>query len=128
MISLQDYKNAKDIRGLVAKLFEVRQVSHNFHLQTKSYSQHEALGDFYEKLLEFSDDLIETYQGQYGIITGYEELIKIEPVRDVEVYINDSVKIFIAAKEALKDSHLKNIMEEIIALTYKTLYKIKNLK
>lgn len=128
MMSLQDYKNAKDIKGLIAKLFEARQVSHNAHLQTKSYSQHVALGEFYNSLLSFSDDLIETYQGQYGIVTGYEKMMDIEPVKDIEVYIDDCVKIFSAAKDGLKDSHLKNIMEEIIALTYKTLYKLKNLK
>jgi len=127
-MSLQDYKNAKDIKHLVAKLFEARQVAHNVHLQTKSYSAHKALDEFYSGLLDFSDSFIETYQGQYGIITGYEKLIVIEPVTDVESYIEDCAKIFNVAKEGLKDSHLKNIMEEIIALTYSTLYKLKNLK
>lgn len=128
MMSLQDYKNAKDIKHLVAKLFEARQVAHNVHLQTKSYSAHKALDEFYSSLLEFTDDLIETYQGQYGIITGYEKLIVVEPVGDIESYIEDCAKIFNVAKEGMKDSHLKNIMEEIIALTYKTLYKLRNLK
>lgn len=128
MMSLQDYKNAKDVKHLVAKLFEARQVAHNVHLQTKSYSVHKALNTFYDELLEFIDTFVETYQGQYGIISGYEKLIVIEPVSDVETYIEDCAKIFNVAKEGLKDSHLKNIMEEIIALTYGTLYKLKNLK
>jgi len=59
-----------------SKLFEVRQVSHIFHLQVQgdmgSGWQHEALGEFYNEILEFTDDLIETYQGQYGIVEGYE--------------------------------------------------------
>jgi hypothetical protein len=126
-MSLQDYKNSNDIRFLIAKLFECRQVAHNVHLQTKSYSQHEALKNFYEKLLDFADDLIETYQGQYGIVTGYEKLIQLEPVKEVDVYLEDCCKIFNAAKSSLKDSHLKNTMEEIISLTYSTIYKIKNL-
>jgi len=128
MISLQDYKNSKDIRGLIAKLFESRQVAHNVHLQTKSYSKHKALNKFYEEILDFTDKLIESYQGQYGIVTGYEKMISIEPVSEVENYLEDCAKIFISAKEGLKDSHLKNIMEEIISLTYTTLYKLKNLK
>ena len=128
MISLQDYKNSKDIRGLIAKLFESRQVAHNVHLQTKSYSKHKALNEFYDEILGLSDELIETYQGQYGIVTGYDTMINIETVTDVEAYLEDCAKIFISAKEGLKDSHLKNIMEEIISLTYRTLYKLKNLK
>jgi DNA-binding ferritin-like protein len=128
MMSLQDYKNAKDVKHLVAKLFEARQVAHNVHLQTKSYSVHKALNKFYDELLDFVDSFVETYQGQYGILTGYEKLIVVEPVSDIETYIEDCAKIFNVAKEGLKDSHLKNIMEEIIALTYSTLYKLKNLK
>lgn len=128
MMSLQDYKNSKDVKGLIAKLFESRQTAHNVHLQTKSYSAHKALNEFYDEVLDLTDTFIETYQGQYGIVTGYEKMIEIEPVSDIESYLEDCAKIFVVAKEALKDSHLKNIMEEVISLTYSTLYKLKNLK
>lgn len=128
MLSLKDYKNAKDIKNLVAKLFEARQVAHNVHLQTKSYAQHKALNGFYEGILNLTDSLVETYQGQYGILRGYEELIVIEPVNEIEMYLEDCAKIFTLGRESISDSHLKNIMEEIIALTYSTLYKLKNLK
>lgn len=128
ILSLQEYKDAKDIRFLIAKLFESRQIAHNVHLQTKSYSEHKALNEFYNKILDLADDFIETYQGQYGIVTGYEKMIVIEPVKDVESYLEDCAKVFASAKEGLKDSHLKNIMEEIISLVYSTLYKLKNLK
>jgi hypothetical protein len=128
MLSLKDYKNAKDIKNLVAKLFESRQVAHNVHLQTKSYSQHKALDGFYNGILDLTDSLIETYQGQYGILRGYEELIIIEPVNEIEIYLEDCAKIFVLARESISDSHLKNIIEEIISLTYRTLYKLKNLK
>ena len=84
MLSLKDYKNAKDIKNLVAKLFESRQVAHNVHLQTKSYAQHKALNGFYENILYFTDTFVETYQGQYGILSGYEKLIIIEPVNEIE--------------------------------------------
>ena len=127
MISLQDYNKSKDVKSLVSKLFEVRQVAHNVHLQTKSYSAHKALGDFYETLLDLTDDFVETYQGQHGILSGYEK-IDVSPVADVESYLDGAVKIFAAARENLKESHLQNIMDEIVALTYKTLYKLKNLK
>lgn len=128
MLSLKDYKNAKDIKNLVAKLFESRQVAHNVHLQTKSYAQHKALNGFYENILDFTDTFVETYQGQYGILSGYEKLIIIEPVNEIETYLEDCAKIFSIAKDSMDDSHLKNIMEEIISLTYKTLYKLKHLK
>lgn len=127
MISLKDYKNSNNIKSLIQKMFESRQVTHNFHLQTKSYSQHMALGDFYEEILELTDNFVECYQGQYGIISGYEK-IDTAAVTDIETYIEDCAKMFILGRDFLKDSHLKNIMDEIITLSYKTLYKIKNLK
>ena len=48
--------------------------THIFHLQTKSYAQHVALSGYYEGVGTLVDSLIETYQGQYGIITGYKTL------------------------------------------------------
>ena len=127
MISLQDYNKSKDVKSLVNKLFEVRQVSHNAHLQTKSYSAHKALDDYYTNLLDFIDDFVETYQGQYGILSGYEK-IDISPVSDIEGYLEGAAKIFTAARENVKESHLQNILDEVVSLTYRTIYKLKNLK
>jgi len=129
MISLQDYKDSKSVKTLVRKLFESRQVAHNVHLQTKSYSLHKALNSFYDDILDHADTFIETYQGQYGILTGYEKL-DITPLDEskIEDYLKDCAEIFTLARDSMKDSHLKNIMEEIIALTYRTLYKVRFLK
>ena len=127
MMSLKDYKNSKDVKSLIKKMFESRQVSHNVHLQTKSYAQHKALNGFYDGILDLTDKFIETYQGQYGIVTGYES-IEVNAVSDVESYLEDCAKIFAMGRDGLKDSHLQNIMDEVIALTYQTLYKLKNLK
>jgi hypothetical protein len=130
MMSLQQYKNSNNIKSLIAKLFEARQVAHNVHLQTKSYSEHKALNRFYEDVLDLTDSLVESYQGQYGILTGYEKLIQIEPVNEMVNYLEDCAKIFALGRDAMKDSdsHLKNILDEIVSLTYSTLYKLKNLK
>lgn len=128
-MSLKDYKDAKSVKKLVEKMFEVRQTSHNVHLQTKSYSTHKALNSFYDNLLDLTDSFVETYQGQYGILTGYES-IQVSPVEDMVSYLEDSVKIFMLGKDSLKesDSHLKNILDEVVALTYSTIYKLKYLK
>lgn len=126
-LSLKDYKDAKGVKKLVEKMFEVRQTSHNFHLQTKSYSSHKALNSYYDDLLDLIDEFVETFQGQYGILTGYEN-IQITPIDDIISYLEDAVKIFIIGGEALKETHLKNIIDEIVATTFRTLYKLKYLK
>lgn len=126
MLSLQEYKQSKGVKGLVQKMFEARQVAHNCHLKTKSFAEHEALGGFYDGLLGLVDDFVETYQGQYGLLDDCE--IKVESVASPTQYLEDCAKLFAVGRESLKDSHLQNIMDEVIALTYKTIYKLKFLK
>lgn len=126
MITLQEYKQSKGVKGLVQKMFEARQVSHNCHLSTKSFAEHEALGAFYDGLLVLVDDFVETYQGQYGILEHCE--CKIEPVANAAEYLEDCAKLFSVGRESLKAPHLQNIIDEVVALTYRTVYKLKNLK
>lgn len=126
MLSLQEYKQSKGVKGLVQKMFEARQVAHNCHLKTKSFSEHKALNAFYDDLLGLVDEFVETYQGQYGLIGEYE--LKVEPVSSSLEYLEDCAKLFAVGRESLKDSHLQNIMDEVIGLTYRTVYRLKFLK
>jgi hypothetical protein len=117
---------------LFSKLFESREMAHIYHLQVRgdegSYAAHMALGSFYEDVLEHIDDLIETYQGQYGIVDGYDIIDtkdtktkdKIAYFEELATYIKDARKCI-----SVEDSHLQNIIDEIVALTYKTLFKLK---
>ena len=42
-----------------------------YHWQTKSYSEHEALGEYYTKFNDLNDRLVETYQGKTGQRINY---------------------------------------------------------
>jgi hypothetical protein len=127
MLSIQEYNQSKSVKGLVQKIFESRQVIHVLHLKTKSYSEHVALKEYYEKIIDFADDFVETYQGQYGILNDYEISTQQSPSDSVK-YLEDCVTLFKVGRDFLKDAHLQNLMDEIISLTYKTLYKLKFLK
>lgn len=126
MLSVRDFKQSKNVKGLVEKMFEARQVAHNCHFKTKSYSEHKSLGNFYEGILEFADKFVETYQGQYGLLSDLN--IQVKSVENFAEYLEECVIIFKASRDEIKDSHLQNIMDEIIALSYQTLYKLKYLK
>jgi hypothetical protein len=126
MLSIKEYRSSKDFKMLVQKMFEARHVSHVLHLNSNSYAEHEALKEFYEGILGFLDDLIETHQGQYGLI-GHIPL-SVESFPDSLEYLEDCCKFFKFGRESIKEPHLQNIMDEIISLTNKTLYKIKFLK
>lgn len=129
MISLNEFKSAGNISSVFSKLFHMRDAAHYAHLRTKSYSQHKALNGFYEDVLGLADQLIETYQGQYGL-----QKFEIQSVEsgdfDIIKYLEDSARFMSEAHNALekKDTHLHNILDEITALIYQTLYKLKNLK
>lgn len=127
MISLQEYKSASNISSVFSKLFQSRDFAHYTHLRTKSYAQHMALNTFYDEITNLADDFYETYAGQYGQIK-----FETETISEVDVieYFEDIGKFFIEAHSSLdkKDTHLHNILDEIVGLIYKTLYKLKFLK
>lgn len=116
-----------------SKLFESREMAHIYHLQTKgeegSYAKHMALGSYYEDVLEEIDDLIETCQGQHGIIENYDIIDTSNTTKmDVVEYFENLGNYLTEEKyNAIdeKDTHLHSILDNIICLVYKTLYKLK---
>lgn len=126
MLNLKDYNKNKEIKTCIQKLFECRQVSHNVHLKTKSYSEHNALNAFYDGLLILVDDFVETFQGQYGLVGDIEFSVK--TVDNIIEYLDDFASLTKSTRESIKESHLQNILDEILSLTYKTIYKLKFLK
>jgi hypothetical protein len=118
--------------ALFSKLFEAREMAHIYHLQVRgdegSYAAHMALGSFYEDVLDLIDDLIETYQGQYGIVDGYDIIdTKDTKTKDKVAYFEELATYIKSARQCIsqEDTHLHNVIDEIVGLTYKTLFKLK---
>lgn len=109
------------------KLFQSRDITHLEHLKTNSFAAHKALNEFYDGVLELTDDLIESYQGIKGITEITIPASKV-PTNIVD-YLNglyvsiktDRVKFF-------NESQLLNITDEILSLINSTVYKLKFLK
>ena len=115
-----------------SKLFESREMAHIYHLQVNgemgSHAKHTALGDYYEGVLGFVDDLIEIWQGQYGIIEEYDVIDTSETKsKDTIEYFNELARFIKEERKCIpaEDTHLHNIIDEVVALVYKTLYKLK---
>lgn len=121
-------KKSTSIVGLVSKLFESRTQAHIYHLQTKSYAAHKALDEYYTEIIPLVDSLIESYQVSYGILTGYtsspfqENNNPVAYLKSVLTYVQSNRSVIPAS-----DSHLQNIVDEIVALLTSTLYKLVNL-
>lgn len=115
-----------------SKLFESREMAHIYHLQVNgemgSHAKHTALNDYYEGVLGLIDEMIEVYQGQYDLIEGYgiidtkDTMSKdtIEYFKELATFIKTERKCF-----EQEDTHLHNIVDEVVALVYKTLYKLR---
>jgi hypothetical protein len=56
------------IEQLVARVFHARNVSHWSHWRTKSYAEHQALGAFYDEVIEALDSIVEAHQGANDLI------------------------------------------------------------
>lgn len=56
------------IEQLIARVFHTRNVAHWSHWRTKSYAEHQALGDFYDGVIDALDPLVEAYQGAYDLV------------------------------------------------------------
>ncbi len=115
-----------------SKLFESREMAHIYHLQVKgemgSHAKHTALGEYYEGILGFIDDLIEIWQGQYGIIEEYDVIdTKDTTSKDTIEYFNELARFIKEERKCIsdEDTHLHNIIDEVVSLIYKTLYKLK---
>jgi hypothetical protein len=120
------------IQELSNKLFEVRDQIHLWHLQTKSYSEHVALGKYYDELLSLADQFIETFQGRNDYIVGGMSITTIDYAKlgQSQTYLKgiltwiqtDARKITYAL-----DTDLNNILDEMQALTSQTIFLL-NLK
>ena len=94
------------------------------HFKTRSYSQHKALRQYYDGIVDLVDDLVESYQGKYGIVEQYPDVY--HSPKDPLKYF-ESLQRFVAdaRKDLPQDSELQNQIDEIADLINSTTYKLK---
>jgi hypothetical protein len=112
---------------LLCEMLEASAQAKVYHFQTSSFSEHEALGDFYEAFNPLMDKFIESYQGCYGrIMLGCD--MEVKPyTMDAPVAFLTSFKDYIsggARMLVLGNSALSNILDEINGLVEQTLYRL----
>lgn len=118
--------NTTGMEEMASALMASQTQVHIFHLQTKSYAEHKALQDYYDGIDDLLDSLIESYQGQFGIIENYQSMpiSKYEGKEELISYFEELMSMIEENREGLP-SHLQNIVDTIVELITSTLYKIK---
>ena len=119
-----DHTNASNF---ILTLLHSATNAHLMHFQTKSFSVHKTLNEFYDEIVGLVDDYTEAYQGCYGVIEEYAN--GYHPVEEPVKYFK-SLKQFVETfrKELPDRTSLQNIIDEIDSLILETIYKLENLK
>ena len=126
--------NTNKVNTFISQLFTAYVLTHIFHLQVKiksNFTIHMTLNELYEAIPGFIDEIVESYQGKYGIITDYkvsnisnftDKLQIITYLKNLHLFIdNNREKLF-------QDSDILNIIDEIKSTIKQTLYKLENLE
>jgi hypothetical protein len=115
---------ANEFLGL---LFLARDVAHSVHLNTRSFSKHEALNIFYNRIIGAADDFAEAYQGRHGLI-GPITLHSAKKTSNIIEFLEDSLKQIEDARYEVVDKtdmSLQQLIDNIIEIYLRTLYKLR---
>lgn len=119
------------IEQLIARVFHTRNVAHWSHWRAKgegSFAMHDALGEFYEKIISAIDPLVEAYQGAYNLVGTI-------PAPDskgsdiLALLQNDAKWIEEHHEEICKGNRaIANLIDTLTGTYLSTIYKLRNLK
>jgi hypothetical protein len=116
---------------LIGLLFLARDLAHREHLKTTSFAEHMALNDFYHDIIEAADELAEAYQGCFGELIGDFKIFNNEfEVSILDTFKNQTQWIKANRYQIVDQSEtaLHNLIDEVLAVYFKAMYKLKFLK
>lgn len=121
---MSQHEAAGEMMGL---LFMSRDVAHREHLKTRSYAAHQALGTFYDEVIDLADKFAEAYQGKYTMLLEIpliDDTMKGEIAEVLESHVNwiNENRANVCPKT---ETAIHNIIDEIVGLYYSTLYKLR---
>lgn len=110
---------------LVTRVFEMRNKAQVRHWQTQSFSEHKALGTYYEGVIDKLDEIVESYQGGFGLIKDLPY-----DVKDAKKEIEAEMLWLAKNREAIAQNvpAIENLIDDLSALHMRTLYKLDNLR
>ena len=122
-----------DLVDMIASLLHSQSQVHIFHWQTKSqssFSEHKALQEYYDGIDGLVDNIVESYQGKYEIITGYKTIktVDYKSTEQVIAYFKELDENIEKNRTSVKESYIQNQIDGVQELIYSTLYKLRFLK
>jgi hypothetical protein len=120
---------------IASMFFHSRTQAHIFHTRVTgegSFAAHNALQAYYEGIVPIIDGLVESYQGQYGLIE-YKDINGVDNDASKENMVKyfDNLCKFLAKErqdEKLQSTWIQNDLDTVATLLYSTKYKLINLQ
>lgn len=115
--------------NLLSYMLIARNVAHMWHWKVKSFSQHMALGELYDALGEYADELAEMYMGTYGD-NIHISLSDPNPFseQDALEFVNQLHAWLYSQHDRIQqDGFIVNKFEELQAAVATVKYKLENL-
>ena len=124
-------QNNPIVGQFISTLFASRTQAHVFHLQTDSFAEHSALNTYYDEIVGITDGIVESYQGKYGIVSGYGNIAlqEFQNCEGVIMYFETLCMYVEKSRQMLpQDTYIQNQIDEVVALINSTIYKLRFLK
>lgn len=115
------------INELVGRVFATRDLTHRAHWRTTSFSQHMALGTFYEALIEQIDAIVEAYQGFMTLVEP--EIIQSSDPADLVLWLKSEVEWIEANRDLISmgSNAIANLIDSLSGSYLSTIYKLERL-
>lgn len=119
------------LEELIARVFATRNAAHIAHWKAKgpgSYARHTALGDFYEGIVGKLDGIVEMHQGAFGLIANVKAADALGS--DIIKHLEEEAQWLGENREEIADENpaIENAIDDLAALYWQTLYKLKHLQ
>ena len=113
------------VANIFGTLQECVTITWRLHLKTRKHHIHVTLNEFYEKALDIVDDIIEQYQGIYGVVEDTFTNCVVSDGKSESEYLTE-LKTFIENNRCVLGDHseINSTIDEFIALIDSTIYKI----
>lgn len=116
------------IEELVSRVFATRNAVHLAHWSETSGWRHSVLGEFYDSLIDKIDEVVEAYQGAYGLI-GTVKQATVDP-EDIAEHISEEAKWIDENRDKLSGNirAISNLVDDLVDNYLTTHYKLTKLQ
>lgn len=119
------------LEELINRVFSMRDAAQLEHWAARgpgSYARHEALGGFYDAVIEHIDTIVEAYQGYFGLI-GTVQLQQLS-FDDFDTLLADEARAICEARSEIAKGNpaIENLVDGLCETYFKTFYKLANLR